>query len=68
MVWLLEAGDAPVLSLQANVSHWVVYDEPAHALCVEPQTGPPDALNGAPELVVPGTPLVAELRLAWRPA
>ncbi len=56
------------LSLQATVLHWVVYDEPAHALCVEPQTGPPDALNGAPELVLPGRPMVAELRLAWRPA
>ena len=27
---------------------------PPHAVCVEPQSGPPDAVNGAPEVVEPG--------------
>ncbi len=53
------------LTLTASVDHWVVYDEPAHALCVEPQSGPPDALNLAPRVVSPGDPLVATARFAW---
>lgn len=31
--------------LESGCSDWVVYDEPAFATCVEPQTGPPDAFN-----------------------
>lgn len=55
------------LSLSANHPQWVVYDRPAHALCVEPWTAPPNALNGAAHLVRPGDPLVLEMRLAWEP-
>ncbi len=60
-------NDAPVvlhrggqrLRLTSDCSHWVVYDEPAHATCVEPQTGPPDAFNlGAVELA-PGASWMA---------
>jgi aldose 1-epimerase len=43
----------------------VVYSEPEHAICIEPQTGPPDALNIARELVTSESPLVAEARIAW---
>ncbi len=39
---------------------------PAHAICVEPLSGPPDALNIAPRLVEPGKPLVGEFRFAWQ--
>lgn len=53
------------VTLESSASHWVVYDEPADAFCVEPQTGPPDALNIAPHVVHPGRPLVAEARLGW---
>jgi aldose 1-epimerase len=44
----------------------VVYDQQAHAVCVEPQTAPPDAaaVVGDACRVVPGAPLVA--RTAWR--
>ena len=31
--------------LISECSHWVVYDVPEHATCVEPQSGPPDAFN-----------------------
>ncbi len=44
---------------------WVVYDEPQHALCIEPMTGPPDALNLAQVVVSPEHPLVAEAHLEW---
>jgi len=53
------------LRLSSNHAHWVVYERPAHALCVEPWTAPPDALNGTPALVRPGEPLVLQMRLRW---
>ena len=34
-------------------------------MCVEPQSGPPDALNGAADIVEPGTPLIHEMRWRW---
>jgi len=55
------------VTLESSADHWVVYDEPEHAVCVEPQTGPPDALNLAPRVVSPERPLVATARLAWTP-
>ena len=46
----------------------VVFDEPADATCVEPQTAQPDALNqGGAQLVRPGEPLRAAVRLTWAP-
>lgn len=56
------------LRLSSNHAHWVIYQRPAHALCVEPWTAPPDALNGAPALVRPGEPLLLEMRLRWERA
>ncbi len=53
------------LRLEASVDHWVVYDEPTDALCVEPQSGPPDAVRLAPRVVTPGRPLSAEFTLHW---
>ncbi|MDH3705953.1 MAG: aldose 1-epimerase [Acidimicrobiia bacterium] len=35
----------PALELRSDCSHWVVYTEPEHALCVEPQSAAPDAFN-----------------------
>ncbi len=56
------------LRLEIGSSHpwWVVYEKPQHALCVEPWTAPPDALNSQPAIVHPGAPLVLEMRLRWR--
>lgn len=51
----------PSLTLTSSCDHWVVYDQPSHALCVEPQTGPPDAFNLWPEIVEPGHPMVATM-------
>ncbi|MBV7696158.1 aldose 1-epimerase [Streptomyces sp. TRM70350] len=44
----------------------VVYDEQAAAVCVEPQTGPPDGLNTLPRLVTPLQPLEATTTWHWR--
>jgi aldose 1-epimerase len=53
--------------MTSTCDHVVLYDEPRHAICVEPQTGPPDALNRLEwaSLVRRDRPLVAETSLAW---
>ena len=43
----------------------VVFDALSHAVCVEPQSGPPDALRLTPVVVEPGLPLVAEATFRW---
>ena len=50
-------SDAPVM---------VVYTEPDHAVCVEPQSGPPDEVNIAPRLVTPEDPLRLTTSWCWR--
>jgi len=51
-VVLRSAGQ--VLTLRSDSDHWVVYDEPSHATCVEPQGGPPDAFNLVADVLAPG--------------
>ncbi|MGX1132055.1 aldose 1-epimerase [Streptomyces glaucescens] len=43
----------------------VVYDEQEAAVCVEPQTGPPNGLNTRPRLVTPLEPLEATTTWSW---
>lgn len=55
------------LTIESDCPTWVVYTVPDHAVCVEPQTAPPDALNtGAASIVTPGRPLTAEMTWTWR--
>ncbi|MGP3687042.1 aldose epimerase family protein [Streptomyces sp. IBSNAI002] len=44
----------------------VVYDEEAEAVCVEPQSGPPNGLNSLPRLVTPVDPLEVSTTWTWR--
>ncbi|MDN0198254.1 aldose 1-epimerase [Streptomyces sp. S.PNR 29] len=44
----------------------VVYDEQDAAVCVEPQTGPPNGLNTLPRLVTLLEPLEATTTWSWR--
>jgi aldose 1-epimerase len=55
--------------MTSTCDHVVLYDQPRHAICVEPQTGPPDALNRIDRatLVRRHRPLIAETSLSWRP-
>ncbi len=60
--------DRPVAStvtVSSPVDHWVVYDRPEHATCVEPQTGPPDAPTIRPKVVTPGAPLGITMIISW---
>lgn len=55
-----------LVRLQSSCDHWVVYSEPRDAICIEPQSGPPNAFNIANvETVEPGRPLVHSFRLQW---
>jgi aldose 1-epimerase len=56
--------DGLELAVESSSEHVVVFTQPAHALCVEPQTGPPDALTLAPRVVGP-EPLVATATFRW---
>ena len=54
------------LEVTSSCNHWVIYDMPEHALCVEPQSGPPDAFNrGGFEVAEPGAPVEHWMRFRW---
>ena len=58
------------LDLRSTAAFWVVFDERDDAICVEPQTAPPDAFNLAaaigvdPPMATPDRP--ASVATAWR--
>lgn len=53
------------VQLTSDQQHWVVYDAPSHATCVEPQTGPPDAYNLAPHVLAPHETLSMVFAMDW---
>nr|WP_202486125.1 aldose 1-epimerase [Streptomyces sp. SID4985] len=54
------------LKLTSREQWAVVYDEQDAAVCVEPQTGPPNGLNTMPRLVTPLDPLETSTTWSWR--
>lgn len=54
------------LTVETGCDWVVVYDEPAESVCVEPQSGPPDALNHSPAVARPGQPVVLHSGWRWR--
>jgi len=56
---------AATLTITTDCPCVVVYTDPEHAVCVEPQSGPPDEFNLAPNIVQPGTPLVVRATFRW---
>jgi aldose 1-epimerase len=55
----------PTLTLTSTCDHWVIYDQPSHALCVEPQSGPPDSFTIAPRFTEPGHPIIETMTWSW---
>jgi aldose 1-epimerase len=54
------------LELDSGTDHWVVFDERPDVVCVEPQTGPPDAVRlGRADVVRAGDELALGLGLRW---
>lgn len=54
-----------MVTLQSDCDHWVLYDQPAEATCVEPQSGPPDAFTIRPRRLGVGEALHRTLTLSW---
>ena len=63
---VLRWPDGPEIAVGTSAAYLVVFTEPEHAVCVEPQTAPPDAAAlGLATVVTPDRPLVAEAAFAW---
>ena len=57
---------APVVTVDSpDCDHWVVYDMPADATCVEPQSGPPDATTLRPDVATSHDPLRRTMSISW---
>jgi aldose 1-epimerase len=54
------------LRITSRAEWVVVYDEESEAICVEPQSGPPNGLNSLPRLVTPVDPLEVSTTWTWR--
>ena len=54
-----------VVRLSSDCEYWTVYNEEVHALCVEPQSGPPDGFTLAPHIVEPSKPLIKRMTWDW---
>lgn len=54
------------LTIESTCDHWVVYNMPEHALCVEPQTAAANVLNNSAFIVTPETPLSAQMIFRWQ--
>ena len=59
----LNFGNGTAITMISDCEYWVVYDEPDHAICVEPQSGTPDAFNLAPQVIEPGQSLTRLMQL-----
>ena len=61
--------DGASVTVISDCDHWVIFDEPAAATCVEPQSGPPDAFNltghVTAHVVAPGSALTRRMSIAW---
>ena len=51
------------VTLSSDCSHWVMYDIPLHATCIEPQSGPPNGVNDAPLELGPNTSLTRKFTI-----
>jgi aldose 1-epimerase len=56
---------AATVTVTSDCGHWVVFDQKPYATCVEPQSGPPDALTMRPEVVTAGSPLCRWMDIGW---
>jgi aldose 1-epimerase len=55
----------PNVTLSSDCDHWVVYDHPRRATCVEPQSGPPNAFNMRSQIVTATRPLRRTMTVGW---
>jgi aldose 1-epimerase len=62
---ILQWPGAATVTIETDCPCVVVYTEPEDALCVEPQSGPPNQANLEPRVVAPGVPLVVHATFRW---
>ena len=64
---VLRYASGRVLTVSSDCDRRVVYDKPQHATCVEPQSGPPDAVRlGKATRLEPGELLQRTMTITWR--
>ena len=54
------------LTVSSTFDHWVIFTKPDHALCVEPQSGPPNEFHLAPHTLGPGEALIGSMTFTWQ--
>ena len=57
--------DVSAVTVDSDCDHWVVYDMPEEATCVEPQSGPPDAIAVRPRILAPGDSMRRTMSIGW---
>lgn len=56
------------VEVASDLDHLVVFDGYAHGICIEPQSGPPDAVNLTdPPVLSPGAVAEGWMSLRWQP-
>jgi len=63
----LRWGSTLALEVTSSCDHWVIYDEPEHAICVEPQSGAPDEFNREPLVLVASDRIVHSMTIQRLP-
>jgi aldose 1-epimerase len=58
----IEWSDALRIDFSSDVDTFVIFDDQEDVFCIEPQTGPPDAINQARHIISPGKPLEASVK------
>ena len=58
--------DGMALRLESDCSHWVVYTDADHGVCVEPQSGPPNEVESGPFVLEAGATLTRWFRIGLR--
>ena len=62
----IQCAGGTKLEISSDCSHWVIYDEPEHAFCIEPQSGPPNGSNmESNNVVMPKAPLIRTMKWSW---
>ena len=65
---LLAWPSALQLTVSSTFDHWVIFTKPEHALCVEPQSGPPNQFHREPHVLEPGEALIGSMTFTWHVA
>jgi aldose 1-epimerase len=63
--WEIAGSPVVGIDISADTRFVVVYDEPDHAWCVEPQSAPPDALGDPTHVVSPDQPHIVTCEWRW---